>query len=441
MAKQINPRWYAPRSCFRVRKTINGKTRTFYGGNGAHGPNDQEAKARAVLEISEQILSFSKPKPIKPGLLVELEGLVEDQYKEIVVDRDMNYLEQAAEEVGELAKDGKRHPLFVELEELREANAQYRSQIRLAGATALTMDSPLKALQERYAAVQRQQGEAQGVTLGTQTYYERTARELVEYLAEQEVVTAVQFEQASSIIAGYRDSWVQKINAGDCSHSTAKKSLLGARQFVDWMVENQHISRMPPSIGRKWTAVGVDEVDPKFLTVEECRTLFKDAPHKLKLPFLLGLNCGYREVDIRSLKREFIDIDKGVILRQRHKSKKKVGKPQAHKLWPITLRYLKEHLEQVEVEPFAKGYSNLSMNLTDYIKKKVPQDPDIRTAKSLRSTGAEEIGKIAGSHNPKVVTQYLAQGDMAMAKHYRNEDTVALFDALEKLGKLFNLSD
>ena len=55
MANQIKPKWYEPRKCFRSRKTINGKVKAFYGGLGGSGSNDQQAYARAVIEIGKNV--------------------------------------------------------------------------------------------------------------------------------------------------------------------------------------------------------------------------------------------------------------------------------------------------------------------------------------------------------------------------------------------------
>jgi hypothetical protein len=97
--------------------------------------------------------------------------------------------------------------------------------------------------------------------------------------------------------------------------------------------------------------------------------------------------------------------------------------------------------DEANGDPFAVGYSNISRELTEFMEETVPQDPDKRTAKSLRSTGANELEKLLKGEHPRIVDQYLAHGDRKIAKHYRKEDTAALFDALDRLSKVFNLGD
>lgn len=43
------------RKCWRVRKTIGGKTRSFYVGRGTSGPSDESGRAKARLEAERLI--------------------------------------------------------------------------------------------------------------------------------------------------------------------------------------------------------------------------------------------------------------------------------------------------------------------------------------------------------------------------------------------------
>ncbi len=72
------------------------------------------------------------------------------------------------------------------------------------------------------------------------------------------------------------------------------------------------------------------------------------------------------------------------------------------------------------------------------LTKEKNEDPR-RTAKSFRSTGAQELERIVRGTTPHVVYQYLAHGDKKPARHYREEELAALFEALDKLGEYFNL--
>ena len=72
------------------------------------------------------------------------------------------------------------------------------------------------------------------------------------------------------------------------------------------------------------------------------------------------------------------------------------------------------------------------------LTKEKNEDPR-RTAKSFRSTGAQELERIVLGTAPHVVDQYLAHGDKKLARHYREQELTALFEALDKLGEFFNL--
>lgn len=124
MANQINPRWYEPRQCFRSRKTINGKVRTFYGGSGGSGSFDREANAQAVLQIKKQIDAAQR----------EVDDVKADVHQRLVNLKDSMVLsdanEQAMVQSSQALSDGKpppRIPLIAEMrehiEQLQEENA------------------------------------------------------------------------------------------------------------------------------------------------------------------------------------------------------------------------------------------------------------------------------------------------------------------------------
>jgi len=311
MSKHINPTYYKSHSCFRARKTINGKEITFLGGKGAFGKDDHQARARAIIEITEKI---------RIAQLSDTRRAEEDKQRVRGIDDFIELtMAKSKMEANIIRGDETGDPqppseIMEELRLLREETALQKAQLAAVGHQFKTESRCLKELQEAYALSQKTEGLTQGKTLSTLTYYNRSSRQFLEFLAENDVTTTAELDQSASVVAAYRDQWIHKISDGDSSHSNARKALLGARQFVNWMAQREYISRIPPSIGQGWTAVGVDEVDPKFLTVKECQRLYKNAPQKFKLPILLGLNCGYREVDIQSLKREYINLIDGVDL-------------------------------------------------------------------------------------------------------------------------------
>jgi hypothetical protein len=57
----------------------------------------------------------------------------------------------------------------------------------------------------------------------------------------------------------------------------------------------------------EYAAVSRDKPKPKFWTAEECQTLVAKASQRTKLYILLGLNAGYTQIDISSLRHDMID--------------------------------------------------------------------------------------------------------------------------------------
>lgn len=223
------------------------------------------------------------------------------------------------------------------------------------------------------------------------------------------------------------------------SKGWAKGRLDKARLFCGYLVKNGYLSAMPRPIDGQWSRVGKDDPSPTFFSLPEIHALWEAADDRLRLAMALGLNAGYRAADIRTLQRGEIDLKRGEIKRQRSKTKA----AQAHKLWPITKSLLKAHLDRVPDElPFGKGYSNISRDLTAFVDKvltKEKNEAPRRTAKSFRSTGAQELERIVLGLAPHVVDQYLAHGDKKLARHYRDQELSALYDALDRLGEFFGL--
>ena len=72
---------------------------------------------------------------------------------------------------------------------------------------------------------------------------------------------------------------------------------------------------------------------PKFFTVDEVKTMYAKATPRMRLYLLLALNGGFTQIDIATLTHNMVDLDKGVISRDRNKT----SVPQGCKLWPLTL--------------------------------------------------------------------------------------------------------
>ena len=97
------------------------------------------------------------------------------------------------------------------------------------------------------------------------------------------------------------------------------------------------IDNLPRCI-KKYNDITLPDPKPKFFTVKQVQTLYNDASPRLRLWILLGLNCGFTQTDISSLTPDMVDWESGIIARDRQKT----GVDSQHKLWPLTLKMLRE---------------------------------------------------------------------------------------------------
>ena len=111
------------------------------------------------------------------------------------------------------------------------------------------------------------------------------------------------------------------------------------KSFVRYLHVNRLIDDLPRNLDS--VSIKVSEKPKQRMTDEEVKAILKGVPDdtQLKLHILLMLNCGYRGMDIATLREsEIID---GRIIRKRHKTKDSKHTPTVnYKLWDETLRLL-----------------------------------------------------------------------------------------------------
>ena len=457
--REIRLNWYEPRQCWRVRKTIGGKTRSFYVGRGTSGPGDESAKARARLEAerlireaeveaNESAQRWDEATTISKGMKVmareakEAAAFFRQPFKEVVAQmlsedgQRPQLIERAfqADKRASLAEAevGRLSERVVELEAL--LSAQGRAAASLAVA-------PLTDLRDRYlTSEQGSLREAERSSAHIRSI-KTNLLPLVEYLLEEGLQTTADLDAHEHIWGAYRDDLVEQRQTLSRSAAWLKARLRTAKLWAEWLVERGFLARMPRSIGRSWNRAGSDAPSPTFLTIRECRAVFAAADARLKLAVALGLNAGYRASDLQSLRQEHIDLTNGEIVRQRNKT----GSAQRHKLWKVTACLLQEACASGG-EPFERGWSNIAKETTELIDDAIPNNTEEspagrRTSKSLRSTGAQVIEEVTGGTMPHVVSQWLAHGDKRLAKHYRREELKPLYAALSHAAPSWAITD
>jgi integrase len=146
----------------------------------------------------------------------------------------------------------------------------------------------------------------------------------------------------------------------------------------------------------------------------------------VKLWILLALNCGFTQTDISSLAPDMVDWQHGIIARDRQKT----GVDSQHKLWPITLKTLREQagagpllLTRKDGQPLVReeikedGKPSKTDMVAHTFAALKEKSGGTLSFKYFRKTGANAIAK-QFQDKPWLVELYLAHSDPRMRKHY-----------------------
>jgi integrase len=84
----------------------------------------------------------------------------------------------------------------------------------------------------------------------------------------------------------------------------------------------------------------------KTYSLDELKSLYRNANERMKMFILLGLNCGFCSMEMATLKHSEIDLKAKVIQRKRQKN----GNPMSWKLWTETATALARNTSESEGE-------------------------------------------------------------------------------------------
>ena len=135
-----------------------------------------------------------------------------------------------------------------------------------------------------------------------------------------------------------------------CSRDWAVGVIKTLRDFVRWLHRTKAFDWKKPD-DYEVTAVRVarfpeelahEEVKPRY-TTDEVATLYEYARGVERLLLLLGLNCGFGQAEIATLKLSEVCLDKKLVRRVRTKT----GAPGKWALWDVTVAGLRWYLDKV----------------------------------------------------------------------------------------------
>jgi len=273
---------------------------------------------------------------------------------------------------------------------------------------------------------------------------------------EKKKATDLAAATSAENLNAYRTRILSQLAKGKTAAASAKHALRTVKALLLWAYSTEKLETLPRVLNR-YAQVALPAPAPAFFTRDEITRLYNAAPTDVKLYILLGLNCGYTQRDIGTLEHSHIDWSRGMIVRARNKTRQ----PQEHKLWPQTLKLLKQRVTDPKTSSLAlltEGQQPL-VRLTikedgtpsrtdaighsfDVLKERLngareDDDPEIKLPfKCFRKTGADQIAK-QYQDKPFLVDLYLAHASSGMRKHYARQHYEELHKATDWLGTVY----
>ena len=254
----------------------------------------------------------------------------------------------------------------------------------------------------------------------------------------------------SSLFMEYRHHVMKCIADGKLSTYTARDRLTEAKSLARFALSREAIDKLPqcidPAMGQKYS-ISLETKDPEPITRDEIKTLLHHATDRQRLYLLIGLNCGFQGADISDLRRDEIDVSRGMITRKRSKTKQHKNAPVVtYKLWPETIAVCKRFLESSGDLAFlaengsqlitkrldAKGKYAKADSIDsswDRLRKKSSVDASFTR---LRKTGATWLNQ--QERFARFVQLYLAHVPSSVAdRHYAGADLAGFHEALDAM--------
>lgn len=449
MKSKIKLTWFAPRKCY--KKYIAGKV-YYFGQKQCKGPNDQEGYKQALQEYLDLCKSLDQQQ--NQDLERQIDRAVLPNGSSVDTTLTANMMNFALIKARRTGKDPSEvRASHKTIDGLVNVYLEARRNLADSGQIAVTTYSSERFRLAHFLAFCHSEGKGQ----------------------LDEVLTP-------AFLGEYRATLFDAIAHKEASPTTVKNYLKTFKALCEWSYDEELIESLPRKI-KSFASVKLPSPKPQSFNPDEVKAMYNGANDRMKLFILLGINTGYTQVDIATLDHSMIDWKTGIVTRPRHKT----GQEQQAKLWPLTLRLLRDHATDSKQGPvllaesgqpllsdkiktdgngtrtdsirLAYGRLQDALNMqalrntrpelfarvrgTDKSKQRKAEIHkaliglrDNRGFKVLRKTGADEIAK-QFQDKPWLTDLYLAHSVKAMKKHYAKQHFDELFKATDYLATVY----
>ena len=110
-----------------------------------------------------------------------------------------------------------------------------------------------------------------------------------------------------------------KIENGKWSTKYCHDLLVSIRGYFNWLYQSERIDLIPRFVSSQLYTIKIENKQPEFFSADELQKVFKASNEKMKIWYLLALNCGMTQIDISEMTWDMIDLNAGTLTRRRTK--------------------------------------------------------------------------------------------------------------------------
>lgn len=292
----------------------------------------------------------------------------------------------------------------------------------------------------------------------THQHYEATRYELVRVVSflgpNQTLLSIGEREIKQFVITIAARPQVSTWNGEKHSMSLAyaRKIISEGKHFLEWTHRRGYWPNRPSTFERlfrfksvlttaeRMAQLSEGSVEPPFFTVDQLTDLYVEACERHRLWMLLGLNCGFAQAELDSLRRfEIKGLETDLPKIERFRRKTEVYARWT--LWPETANLLRKYMAPPNKEDYAllteRGgrlkcicKSGVFSGVSEAWRKIMKRSGVKGSFKRLRKTGAWMTKRIGGL---EVSEMYLSHSEPGTNKHYAGREWSKLDAALVEM--------